>query len=159
MQCIRRGAWLMMLTEWESTTSAVRLARCYPCRCRASCRRPLHCRACKAVREVRLFIDRRSWLLESVEGLDEVTKERDELRRENEQLRQRLLDGWTELAASEASVPSIVQHMESSLSWRVTKPLRLVRTIQLKAARVGYLRAISLSGGYLRRSIDSRRRK
>jgi len=98
-------------------------------------------------------------LPEYAEDPDEVIKQRDELRRENEQLRKRLLDGWAEFATSEASVPSIVREMEASISWRVTKPLRVFRSIQLKAARVGYLRALSLSGGYLRRAIDNRRRK
>lgn len=96
---------------------------------------------------------------EYAEDLAAVVEERDELRRENELLRQRLLEGWADLAATEASVPSLVQHMEASISWRITKPLRTIRTIQLKAARVGYLHALSLSGGYARRAIDNRRRK
>ena len=96
---------------------------------------------------------------EDGDELSNVIEERDELRRENDELRQRILEGWTKLATSEASVPSIVQHMESSISWRITKPLRMVRSLQMKAARVGYIRALPLSGGYLRRIIDNRRRR
>ncbi len=89
----------------------------------------------------------------------EVIEERDELRQENEQLRQRTLEDWVRVATSEASVPALVHQMEASLSWRVTKPLRTIRSVQLKAAQVGYLRALSMSRGYLRRALGNRRPK
>lgn len=88
----------------------------------------------------------------------QLRRELDELRQENEQLRQHTLEHWVAVAKSDVSVSAIVNGMQSSLSWRVTKPLRVVRDIQIKAARVGYLRALSKSSGYLRRAIGNRRR-
>lgn len=88
----------------------------------------------------------------------QLRRELDELRHENDELRQRTLEHWAAVAKSDASVSQVVNGMQSSLSWRVTKPLRVVRDLQIKAARVGYLRALSKSSGYLRRVLGNRGR-
>jgi hypothetical protein len=98
-------------------------------------------------------------LQENVDDFIALRDERDELLRQNRQLRERTLDRWIIVAKSDASMWVTLRAMQSSFSWRVTKPLRVVRSIQVRAARIGYIRAVSMSGGYLRRAVGNRRRK
>lgn len=49
-----------------------------------------------------------------------------------------------------------LRNYQSSLSWRVTAPLRAVRTFQLSAGRIGFGATVSLTWGYLRRRVGKR---
>jgi hypothetical protein len=90
---------------------------------------------------------------------ESLQAERDALAAENAKLKKASLEDWVRVAGSEVAVSSLLHNMQSSLSWRITKPLRAVRTVQRKAAKVGYLRALRMSGGYLRRIRGNRGRK
>lgn len=60
-------------------------------------------------------------------------------------LESQTLDYWLHAVASTASESSTIREMQSSVSWRVTRPLRIVRSLQVKAARIGYRRALRLA--------------
>lgn len=47
---------------------------------------------------------------------------------------------------------------ESTLSWRVTKPLRLVRTFQLRVQQLGLLGAVQHTARYAKRRLSGRAR-
>ena len=59
-----------------------------------------------------------------------------------DELRDAVLDDWLILADH---VTRTQRAMEQTLSWRVTKPLRLARTFQLKSAEIGVLPASRLA--------------
>jgi hypothetical protein len=52
----------------------------------------------------------------------------------------RTLEYWLEAVASTSAGSMTVKRLESSLSWRITKPLRAVRIVQLTARRAGLRR-------------------
>lgn len=46
---------------------------------------------------------------------------------------------------------------QSTLSWRVTAPLRALRTFQLSVGRIGFGATVSLTWGYLMRRVGKKR--
>lgn len=52
----------------------------------------------------------------------------------------------------------LVRDMQKTLSWRVTRPLRLARFLQLKVAEVGVMKTSQLAVADLRRRYLGRRR-
>lgn len=67
-----------------------------------------------------------------------MTEESARLAAELEELREAILEDW--IIVTTRNVDAI-RAMEKSLSWRVTRPLRLVRSAQLRAAELGYVEA------------------
>jgi hypothetical protein len=52
----------------------------------------------------------------------------------------------------------LVRDMQKTLSWRVTRPLRLARFLQLKVAEIGVMKTSQLAVADLRRRYLGRRR-
>ncbi len=71
-----------------------------------------------------------------------------------EQLREAVLDDWVIVIDR---VTRTQREMENTVSWRVTKPLRLIRLFQRKAADVGTLAAARIAADSLRNRWGSRR--
>lgn len=61
--------------------------------------------------------------------------------RELIELRTAVLDDWLSVTGHATSALS---QMENSLSWRITKPLRLTRRLASKTKEVGFLAAVEL---------------
>ncbi|WP_127792908.1 hypothetical protein [Agromyces sp. LHK192] len=85
-----------------------------------------------------------------------------ELEREVERLRGELdrraeddLRTWIRAVRDE---DRILRDMQQTLSWRITRPLRLARVVQLKVAQVGVVRTSQLAVADLRRRYAGRRR-
>lgn len=87
--------------------------------------------------------------------LAEVEAERDELRTAIDSQANASLASWMVVVNTEAR---ILRDMQNTLSWRVTKPLRRMRELQLKVARVGVARASQLAVADFRRRFLGRRR-
>lgn len=62
---------------------------------------------------------------------------------------------WLNVAGTESR---ILGDMQNTLSWRVTKPLRIVRKIQVKFAQVGVAQFSQLAVADLKRRYLGRRR-
>lgn len=90
-----------------------------------------------------------------VARLAEVEAERDGLRHELDARSNESVDSWLEVVGTESR---ILGQMHATLSWRITKPLRFVRKVQLKAAQVGVARVSQLAVADLRRRFIGRRR-
>ncbi|BDZ51513.1 hypothetical protein GCM10025867_37540 [Frondihabitans sucicola] len=58
------------------------------------------------------------------------------------ELREAVLDDWLRVTSS---VTDAVREMQSTLSWRITRPLRLVRMVQRKVDEFGVVPAAQLS--------------
>jgi hypothetical protein len=58
------------------------------------------------------------------------------------ELREAVLDDWFRVTSS---VTDAVTEIENTLSWRVTRPLRLARTLQRKASEIGVVPASQLA--------------
>jgi hypothetical protein len=74
--------------------------------------------------------------------------------RELAELRDAVLEDW--LHAVQA-VSGEVREMERSLSWRITKPLRLARVLGRKTKEVGVVPAAQLAAVELARRVGHRR--
>lgn len=59
--------------------------------------------------------------------------------------REQTLQYWLEAVASAAGGSAKVSAMEATLSWRITKPLRLVSAFRKKVAQLGLLRTMKMS--------------
>ncbi|WAB84024.1 hypothetical protein OVN20_00110 [Microcella daejeonensis] len=70
--------------------------------------------------------------------MDDTARLKDDL----EELREAVLDDW--ILVTTRNVDAI-RSMEQTLSWRVTKPLRVLRSVQRRASDVGYVRAGQLA--------------
>lgn len=70
--------------------------------------------------------------------MDDTARLKDDL----EELREAVLDDW--ILVTTRNVDAI-RSMEQTLSWRVTKPLRVFRSVQRRASDVGYVRAGQLA--------------
>ncbi|HSP74771.1 MAG TPA: hypothetical protein VLO31_00970 [Cryobacterium sp.] len=81
--------------------------------------------------------------------------ERDRLRDELDARSNESVDSWLEVVGTESR---ILGQMHGTVSWRITKPLRFVRKVQLKAAQVGVARVSQLAVADLRRRFIGRRR-
>ena len=84
-----------------------------------------------------------------------VESERDGLRQFADEHANREIASWLEVVGTETR---LLGEMQNSISWRLTRPLRAARTIQIKVARVGVPRASQLAVADLRRRFRGRRR-
>ncbi|MEJ3403529.1 hypothetical protein WDJ51_02170 [Rathayibacter sp. YIM 133350] len=65
------------------------------------------------------------------------------------------LSTWLKIVRDESR---LLRDIRNTLSWRVTKPLRAARVVQLKVAEVGLVRTSQLAVADLRRRYRGRRR-
>ncbi len=65
-----------------------------------------------------------------------------QLRAELDELREAVLEDW--ILVTTRNVDAI-RAMQRTVSWRVTRPLRIFRVFQRKASEVGYVRAGQLA--------------
>lgn len=89
------------------------------------------------------------------ERLAQAEAERDRLREELDARANESVDSWLEVVGTESR---ILGQMHATLSWRITKPLRFARKVQLKVAQVGLARTSHLAVADLRRRFIGRRR-
>ena len=75
-----------------------------------------------------------------------------------EELERRTLDYWMEAVTSTAAGSAFVHQMQNTLSWRITRPIRIVRSLQIRASNIGYARAIRLLVERRRRAALDKRR-
>lgn len=68
--------------------------------------------------------------------------ETEKLEAELDELREAVLDDW--LIVTTRNVDAI-RAMQRTVSWRITRPLRMMRVMQRRASEVGYLRASQLA--------------
>lgn len=87
--------------------------------------------------------------------LAQVEEERDRLRAELDAQSNASIASWLEVVGVESR---ILGDMQNSVSWKVTKPLRLVRKVQIKVAEVGVARTSQLAVADLKRRYLGRRR-
>jgi hypothetical protein len=75
------------------------------------------------------------------------------LRAELDELREAVLEDWIVITTRNVdairAMQGSIRAMESTLSWRVTRPLRLFRSVQLRASQIGYVRASQLAAARL----------
>jgi len=71
------------------------------------------------------------------------------LKAELEELREAVLEDWLLVTTRNVDVirklQGTVRAMQRTVSWRVTRPLRLFRSFQFKATEIGYFRAGQLA--------------
>ncbi|TFB66991.1 hypothetical protein [Cryobacterium sp. Hz9] len=84
-----------------------------------------------------------------------VEAERDRLQAELDARENESLASWLEVVGTESRV---LGDMYNTLSWRVTKPLRFVRKVQIKAVELGPSRFSQLAVADLKRRYLGRRR-
>jgi hypothetical protein len=82
------------------------------------------------------------------ERLDEAEAEIARLRRVNDALMNESLNTWLTVVGDEARA---LAEVYSTVSWRVTRPLRLARQVQRKAAEIGVSETASVVVARLRR--------
>ena len=87
--------------------------------------------------------------------LAEVESERDALQAELDAKSNESIASWLTVVGTESR---ILGEMQNSVSWRVTKPLRLVRKVQLKVSQVGLGQVSQLAVADLKRRYIGRRR-
>jgi hypothetical protein len=85
--------------------------------------------------------------------LAEAEAEIARLRRTNDALMNQSLNTWLAVVGDEARALALVY---STLSWRVTRPLRLARQLQIKAKEVGISETASVVAARLKRRSGSR---
>jgi hypothetical protein len=72
-----------------------------------------------------------------------VSEDREaDVRRDLSELQDAVLSDWVTVASHATNA---LRAMEGTLSWRVTKPLRVVRILQTKIAQVGPSRAVQIA--------------
>lgn len=89
---------------------------------------------------------------------DELRTELADLRVELAELRDRETHYWLSAVRSEYSESVVILALRNSVSWRITKPLRLAQGLRLKIKRVGVVRSIRLSGTYFRNRLANQKR-
>ena len=72
------------------------------------------------------------------------TAEIDELQRRVRDAEDRTLSYWLEAVVLSAAGSMTVKKLQDSVSWRVTRPLRAVRTVQRKVRETGVRRAFHM---------------
>ena len=85
----------------------------------------------------------------------EVESERDALQAELDARANESIASWLTVVGTESR---ILGEMQNSVSWRVTKPLRLIRKVQLKVSQVGIGQVSQLAVADLKRRYSGRRR-
>jgi hypothetical protein len=68
------------------------------------------------------------------------TRQTDILEQRVREAESRTLDYWLEAVTSTSAGSMTVKRLEQSLSWRITKPLRAFRIVQITARRAGLRR-------------------
>jgi hypothetical protein len=84
-----------------------------------------------------------------------VEAERDRLQAQLDAQSNQNLDKWLQVVSDEARA---LGEIHNTLSWRITRPLRVVRKVQVKVAQVGVARASELAVADLKRRYQGRRR-
>lgn len=75
-------------------------------------------------------------------------------------LENRTYEYWLDAVSSSATTWLVVEDMEKSLSWRVTAPLRVGRTLQKKLAQVGLKQGMKKGvERYQRKALEKKRAK
>lgn len=77
-----------------------------------------------------------------------------QLRTQLEELREAVLLDWVQVTRHHAGA---IRDMQESLSWRITRPLRLVRTYQYKVREVGALNATRIAAEIVVARVGARR--
>lgn len=86
---------------------------------------------------------------------DEVDGNTDEqVRAQLNELREAVLHDWATVVESHAGM---IRTMQQSLSWKVTRPLRLARSYQFKVREVGMLNATRIAAEMVVDKVGSRR--
>lgn len=89
------------------------------------------------------------------ERFAEVVAERDRLQSELDMRANESIGSWLNVVSTESR---ILGEMQKTLSWRVTKPLRLIRKVQVKVSELGLARFSQLAVADLRRRFQGSRR-
>jgi len=79
-------------------------------------------------------------------GCDVSNDREQELERELTELREAVLTDWITVASQ---VTDTLNSMQQTLSWRITKPLRVVRVLHRKVEQVGTARAVQIARAQL----------
>jgi len=79
-------------------------------------------------------------------GCDVADDREQELERELAELREAVLTDWITVASQ---VTDALNSMQKTLSWRITRPLRLARGLQIKVEQVGTGRAVQIARAQL----------
>jgi hypothetical protein len=87
------------------------------------------------------------------EQLATAQAEIEELRRTNDALANQSLNTWLVVVSDEARALSQVY---STLSWRITKPLRLARQVQIKVKEVGVTETAAVVGAGVKRRLGTK---
>lgn len=87
------------------------------------------------------------------EQLATAQAEIDELRRTNDALANQSLNTWLVVVSDEARALSQVY---STLSWRITKPLRMARQVQVKVKEVGVSETAAVVSASVRRRLGTK---
>lgn len=87
------------------------------------------------------------------EGAD-VTDDGDRVQRDLDELREAVLDDWLVITSSGGDALSALQN---SVSWRITRPLRMFRRFEKKMREVGFVPAAQLTAVSLARRLGERR--
>lgn len=82
-----------------------------------------------------------------------VTKDIARLERELDELREAILDDWLIVTSRSDET---VRALQNTLSWRITKPLRLLRAFDLKRRNVGSYSAAKLAAVAIARRFGER---
>jgi len=85
----------------------------------------------------------------------ELQAEIDRLQRELDARSTEDVRTWLKVVGEETRM---LTNMRNTLSWRVTRPLRLARTVQIKMREIGLVRTSQLAVADLRRRYAGRRR-
>lgn len=77
-----------------------------------------------------------------------------------QKLESRTYDYWLEAVSTSATTWLVVEDMEKSLSWRITAPLRIGRTLQKKVAEIGLKQGVKKGvERYQRKALEKKRAK
>lgn len=83
-----------------------------------------------------------------------MTAEADDTEARLNELRDAVLADWVRVTADHAGA---LRDMQNSLSWRITRPLRLARTYQMKASEAGVLEATRIAAAMVASKVGARR--
>ena len=87
--------------------------------------------------------------------VEEMQAEIDRLQRELDARSNEDVRTWLKVVGEETRM---LASMTNTLSWRITRPLRLARTVQIKMKEIGLVRTSQLAVADLRRRYAGRRR-
>ncbi|HAM27477.1 MAG TPA: hypothetical protein DCP11_12485 [Microbacteriaceae bacterium] len=76
--------------------------------------------------------------------LSRVPTDTDDLVRQLREAQERTLEYWIEAVLASAAGSMTVKKLQNSVSWRVTRPLRAVKIVQLKVREAGVRRTLRM---------------